>query len=222
MSPPLKTHHHASRLSSSPSGPLNGFDRKGALHHAGSLGQQQQSSKSGTTVPSGNVSSRGGGGGHCQRQNPWQTQWINRSSEQTRDVFTCVWCKESFRSLQEMTVHMKESPRCGMAGMQQAAANAASVSTITSPAPSSGHGHAATASSLQQTSTSISRNGGSSSSVPERTPTGKEPMSSAVLAKNNVNLPRKLVRGQDVWLGRGAEQTRQILKCKCVSSLCGH
>ncbi|CAG0905475.1 unnamed protein product [Darwinula stevensoni] len=26
-------------------------------------------------------------------------------------------------------------------------------------------------------------------------------------------LPRKLVRGQDVWLGKGAEQTRQILKC---------
>lgn len=37
--------------------------------------------------------------------------------------------------------------------------------------------------------------------------------SSAFLA-NNVGLPRKLVRGQDVWLGRGAEQTRQILKCK--------
>ncbi|ODN02198.1 Protein tiptop [Orchesella cincta] len=28
-----------------------------------------------------------------------------------------------------------------------------------------------------------------------------------------VQLPRKLVRGQDVWLGKGAEQTRQILKC---------
>jgi hypothetical protein len=25
--------------------------------------------------------------------------------------------------------------------------------------------------------------------------------------------PRKLVRGQDVWLGKGQEQTRQILKC---------
>ena len=25
--------------------------------------------------------------------------------------------------------------------------------------------------------------------------------------------PRKLVRGQDVWLGKGEEQTRQILKC---------
>lgn len=39
------------------------------------------------------------------------------------------------------------------------------------------------------------------------------PSPSSFLA-NNVSLPRKLVRGQDVWLGRGAEQTRQILKCK--------
>ncbi|KAH9419462.1 Teashirt 3 [Dermatophagoides pteronyssinus] len=53
------------------------------------------------------------------RQNPWQAQWINRSSEQTRDVFTCVWCKESFKSLAEMTDHMKRSPRCGMAGAEQ-------------------------------------------------------------------------------------------------------
>ncbi len=28
-----------------------------------------------------------------------------------------------------------------------------------------------------------------------------------------VTVPRKLVRGQDVWLGKGQEQTRQILKC---------
>lgn len=38
--------------------------------------------------------------------------------------------------------------------------------------------------------------------------------SSPFISSNNVGLPRKLVRGQDVWLGRGAEQTRQILKCK--------
>lgn len=40
------------------------------------------------------------------------------------------------------------------------------------------------------------------------------PSSSSAFLPNNVGLPRKLVRGQDVWLGRGAEQTRQILKCK--------
>jgi hypothetical protein len=40
------------------------------------------------------------------------------------------------------------------------------------------------------------------------------PSSSSAFLPDNVGLPRKLVRGQDVWLGRGAEQTRQILKCK--------
>ncbi|XP_059470775.1 protein tiptop-like isoform X2 [Neocloeon triangulifer] len=34
-----------------------------------------------------------------------------------------------------------------------------------------------------------------------------------LLIKETMPLPRKLVRGQDVWLGKGAEQTRQILKC---------
>lgn len=43
--------------------------------------------------------------------------------------------------------------------------------------------------------------------------------SSSAFMPNNVGLPRKLVRGQDVWLGRGAEQTRQILKCKLFDSL---
>lgn len=143
------------------------------------------SSPSSSTSP-GRVSS----GSHSGRQNPWQTQWINRSSEQTRDVFTCVWCKESFRSLAEMTDHMKKSPRCGMAGMQ----HAATATHTTSVSPSSGQ----PMQSSNQASTSIP----------------KEPISSSVLAKNNVGLPRKLVRGQDVWLGRGAEQTRQILKCK--------
>lgn len=135
------------------------------------------------------------------RQNPWQTQWINRSSEQTRDVFTCVWCKESFRSLQEMTMHMKESPRCGMAGMQHAAA--ASLSSSSTQQSSAVH--------PTTPSTPVPLANGSKS---RHSATSKEPMSNAVLAKNNVTLPRKLVRGQDVWLGRGAEQTRQILKCK--------
>ncbi|CAG2159941.1 unnamed protein product [Oppiella nova] len=133
-------------------------------------------------------------GGHSGRQNPWQTQWINRSSEQTRDVFTCVWCKESFRSLAEMTDHMKRSPRCGMAGMQHATATATTSAQNTNVSPS---GAPPTQSSHQPSSSSVT----------------KEPISSSVLAKNNVGLPRKLVRGQDVWLGRGAEQTRQILKC---------
>merc|ERR1719245_1750487 len=33
------------------------------------------------------------------------------------------------------------------------------------------------------------------------------------ILKEQLPMPRKLVRGQDVWLGRGEQQTRDILKC---------
>ena len=155
------------------------------------------SSPSSSTSPSSISQIRSSSGSHGGRQNPWQTQWINRSSEQTRDVFTCVWCKESFRSLAEMTDHMKKSPRCGMAGMQQAATATHNSTPTGAPPPTSPHQPSALSSSSTSSTT-----------------TSKEPISSSVLAKNNVGLPRKLVRGQDVWLGRGAEQTRQILKCE--------
>lgn len=116
------------------------------------------------------------------RQNPWQSQWISRSGEQTKDVFTCVWCKESFQSLADMTLHMKQSPRCGMAGMHAAAP----------PLPAASAGH---------------------TTPPPPKLTATPPGASGATTKDGVPLPRKLVRGQDVWLGKGAEQTRQILKC---------
>lgn len=116
------------------------------------------------------------------RQNPWQSQWISRSGEQTKDVFTCVWCKESFQSLADMTLHMKQSPRCGMAGMHAAAP----------PPPAASAGH---------------------TTPPPPKLTATPPGASGATTKDGVPLPRKLVRGQDVWLGKGAEQTRQILKC---------
>ncbi|KFM72010.1 Protein tiptop, partial [Stegodyphus mimosarum] len=129
------------------------------------------------------------------RQNPWQSQWMSRSSEQTRDVFTCVWCKESFRSLDDMTVHMKRSPRCGMAGMQ---------TTLPATSPTS------------STSALNHQPPPHQSALPPKCSTSSSsaagPAANAVI-KENVSLPRKLVRGQDVWLGKGAEQTRQILKC---------
>ncbi|KAK2703588.1 protein tiptop-like [Artemia franciscana] len=55
----------------------------------------------------------------------------------------------------------------------------------------------------------------SSLSSTSSTTSNKSPRNSinADTAKDGVQLPRKLVRGQDVWLGKGAEQTRQILKC---------
>jgi hypothetical protein len=96
--------------------------------------------------------------------------------------------------------------------MQQAASSSATATSASAthsntstppgaPTPTSPH---------QQHQVTASASSSTSSSHP------KEPISSSVLAKNNVGLPRKLVRGQDVWLGRGAEQTRQILKCESI------
>ncbi|XP_013771891.2 protein tiptop-like [Limulus polyphemus] len=117
------------------------------------------------------------------RQNPWQNQWINKSGEQAKDVFTCVWCKESFKSLADMTIHMQQSPKCGMAGMQSSVPSSSTNTNV-----------------LSESSPSVSKCSTSNSG-------------SNMLMKESVPLPRKLVRGQDVWLGKGAEQTRQILKC---------
>lgn len=134
------------------------------------------------------------------RQNPWQSQWISRSGEQTKDVFTCVWCKEQFQSLEHMTIHMKNSPRCGMAGMH---ASTSSTPATASPAPSLPPAKTSQHSSASQAALSHSPHPphSTASAVPQPT------------TKDGVPLPRKLVRGQDVWLGKGAEQTRQILKC---------
>lgn len=49
---------------------------------------------------------------------------------------------------------------------------------------------------------------------PSQVASPKQPQNEiSLLIKDSMPLPRKLVRGQDVWLGKGAEQTRQILKC---------
>ncbi|RWS30827.1 Protein tiptop-like protein, partial [Leptotrombidium deliense] len=200
----------ASRRTSSPSGTSATMSalRNGKLKTGANIGSNKH--VVGASLSTASVTSRSSSSSHG-RQNPWQTQWINRSSEQTRDVFTCVWCKESFRSLQEMTEHMKASPRCGMAGMQQAAAVVATVnSTQNSNVASSAAPPSSSASPGVGTGSNTST---ASAGATQSVNSGKEPMSSAVLAKNSMNLPRKLVRGQDVWLGRGAEQTRQILKC---------
>ncbi|XP_076373360.1 protein tiptop-like isoform X2 [Tachypleus tridentatus] len=115
------------------------------------------------------------------RQNTWQNQWISRNGEQNKDVFTCVWCKKSFQSLAEMTIHMKHSPRCGMTSIQ---ASVPFSTIMTSPVT--------TTATLKCSTSSIGGN---------------------YLLKEHEPLPRKLVRGQDIWLGKGAEQTKEILKC---------
>merc|ERR1719495_1633991 len=43
--------------------------------------------------------------------------------------------------------------------------------------------------------------------------TSPKPAPARDVLKEQLPLPRKLVRGQDVWIGRADQQTRDILKC---------
>ncbi|XP_065209138.1 protein tiptop isoform X2 [Planococcus citri] len=133
-----------------------------------------------------NVSGSSGG-----RHSAWQSHWLNKGADQAKDVLKCVWCKQSFPSLAAMTAHMQEAKHCGVnvpgvSPLQQ------SITSISTPSQTS-----TTTSSVSSSSVSSNK---SSSDL-------------NLLIKETMPLPRKLVRGQDVWLGKGAEQTRQILKC---------
>lgn len=130
------------------------------------------------------------GNSASNRHSAWQSHWLNKGAEQAKDVLKCVWCKQSFPSLAAMTTHMKEAKHCGVnvpvPPMQSQNVNP-------QPPQISSPSHSNTTSS-------------SNSSKPN-------PSDLNMLIKETMPLPRKLVRGQDVWLGKGAEQTRQILKC---------
>ncbi|XP_059610890.1 protein tiptop-like isoform X2 [Phlebotomus argentipes] len=130
------------------------------------------------------VSSGGSSGGG--RHSAWQSHWLNKGADSAKDVLKCVWCKQSFPSLAAMTTHMKETKHCGV--------NVPPSGGMSQPQPH------------PPIPTSSSSSGSSSSSKPSSSDLN-------LLIKETMPLPRKLVRGQDVWLGKGAEQTRQILKC---------
>ncbi|KAL4709112.1 hypothetical protein ACJJTC_015651, partial [Scirpophaga incertulas] len=131
------------------------------------------------------------------RHSAWQSHWLNKGADQTKDVLKCVWCKKSFNSLADLTVHMKEAKHCG----------------VNVPVPPSG----APLPPLQPPSSSPSTPSHNSSSSSSSSKPNQNDLN--MLIKENMPIPRKLVRGQDVWLGKGAEQTRQILKCMwCAES----
>ncbi|KAI5641626.1 protein tiptop [Phthorimaea operculella] len=133
------------------------------------------------------------------RHSAWQSHWLNKGADQTKDVLKCVWCKKSFNSLADLTVHMKEAKHCG----------------VNVPVPPSST--AQMPSSLQPPSSSPSTPSHNSSSSSSSSKPNQNDLN--MLIKENMPIPRKLVRGQDVWLGKGAEQTRQILKCMwCAES----
>ncbi|XP_066596879.1 protein tiptop isoform X2 [Prorops nasuta] len=149
---------------------------------------------SGTNPPSSTSS------GSSSRHSAWQSHWLNKGADQAKDVLKCVWCKQSFPTLAAMTTHMKEAKHCGVnmpVPPPASALHSQQGSLPSIPPPQQSH--------QQQSSSS----GGGSS-----TPSSKQsPSELNLLIKETMPLPRKLVRGQDVWLGKGAEQTRQILKC---------
>ncbi|KAL1497580.1 hypothetical protein ABEB36_008515 [Hypothenemus hampei] len=123
------------------------------------------------------------------RHSAWQSHWLNKGAEQAKDVLKCVWCKQSFPSLAALTTHMKEAKHCG-------------VSVPVSPIQSNN----LPTQQMSSPSASITSNSSTNSNKPSQSDLN-------MLIKETMPLPRKLVRGQDVWLGKGAEQTRQILKC---------
>jgi hypothetical protein len=138
----------------------------------------------------------------------WQAQWLAQSSCGTKDVLRCVCCRLTFPSLAALSTHMKE------------ANHGPPIPSIPSP---KGPPPSQTPPSVSHPKAPLSPNeslllkgitlGFNSFKSYLRTPC------IGMLSKNpcppteTVHLPRKLVRGQDVWLGKGAEQTRQILKC---------
>ncbi|XP_063221107.1 protein tiptop [Bacillus rossius redtenbacheri] len=126
------------------------------------------------------------------RHSAWQSHWLNKGAEQAKDVLKCVWCKQSFPSLAAMTTHMKEAKHCGV-----------SVPAPPPPPPPPPPQH------QPPPPPTTAQSGGAQSGG------GGKPTAADLnlLIKETMPLPRKLVRGQDVWLGKGAEQTRQILKC---------
>ena len=128
------------------------------------------------------------------RTSPWQSQWISKTSENTRieDVFKCVWCRESYQTLEALTVHMKEAKHHAMPY------------PLSSPASSPLRpGQPRTSSPLR---TSVSSPVSSMSTSPKPAPARD-------ILKEQLPIPRKLVRGQDVWIGRADQQTKDILKC---------
>ncbi|XP_062124356.1 protein tiptop [Drosophila sulfurigaster albostrigata] len=147
-----------------------------------------------SSVGAAGVSSGGG------RHSAWQSHWLNKGADAAKDVFKCVWCKQSFATLALLTTHMKETQHCGVQ-VPSPSSNSNSTPGTTQPSSASRNNNATSTNSSNCSSNSSSTSSSSSKSELN------------MLIKETMPLPRKLVRGQDVWLGKGAEQTRQILKC---------
>ena len=150
------------------------------------------------------------------RPSAWQSQWLNRGPESNKDIFKCVWCKEAFSSLQSLTAHMKETKHFG-GSIPPSPTMPPTPTAITSRPPIPSPSPIAMRSPQPQASSPGSGHSGSGGGGSQGGGSGggggAGGMRSRDILKEQLPMPRKLVRGQDVWLGRGEQQTRDILKC---------
>ncbi|XP_061399601.1 protein teashirt [Musca vetustissima] len=135
------------------------------------------------------------------RHNIWQSHWQNKGVASS--VFRCVWCKQSFPTLEALTTHMKDSKHCGVNVPPFGNLPTANERPPPPNQPPQGANH------LRQQHSKGNNNGPSQAAKNAFQFRGDPP----------TPLPRKLVRGQNVWLGKGVEQAMQILKCmRCGES----
>ncbi|KAH8263410.1 hypothetical protein KR044_008712 [Drosophila immigrans] len=176
------------------SGKLAPSEASKALEKMSEMSRREEtpppSSRSNITANNNAAGATGGG-----RHSAWQSHWLNKGADAAKDVFKCVWCKQSFATLALLTTHMKETQHCG----------------VQVPSPSANPTQAGGSQPAQVRITSTNNSNCSSNSSSASSSSSKSELN--MLIKETMPLPRKLVRGQDVWLGKGAEQTRQILKC---------
>ena len=177
----------------------NPLDRMSEIAKGGSPSASLPSSSAPTTSTSSMRPSLG------PRHSAWQSQWISRGPESNKDIFKCVWCKDSFSSLQALTIHMKETKHFGgnIPPSPQMPVRSPLVSPTTA-VTSSRSGPIASSPSITPPSQALA-------SAPSNHSTSNKPERD--ILKEQLPMPRKLVRGQDVWLGRGEQQTKDILKC---------
>ncbi|XP_034140063.1 protein teashirt isoform X1 [Drosophila guanche] len=215
----LQHHHHQSKATP----PDKAAPPKSPAHQQQQQKQQQQqqqqqqqgsnnsqNSEGGSTGAGGAAigASAGGGAGITKaRHNIWQSHWQNKGVASS--VFRCVWCKQSFPTLEALTTHMKDSKHCGV--------NVPPFGNLPSnnpPQHHQQHHHSGAQQQQQQNHQNMRKQTNANHS-----PSANVKNAFQYRGDPPTPLPRKLVRGQNVWLGKGVEQAMQILKCmRCGES----
>ncbi|XP_026843717.1 protein teashirt [Drosophila persimilis] len=202
-----KHHHHHHQSKATP--PAQSAPPKSPAQQ-----QQHHNSEGGSGAAAGATPASGGGVTKA-RHNIWQSHWQNKGVASS--VFRCVWCKQSFPTLEALTTHMKDSKHCGV--------NVPPFGNLPSNNPPQHqhqhhqqHHHPAPP-PPPQNHQNMRKQGGGGGSQANHSPSANVKNAFQYRGDPPTPLPRKLVRGQNVWLGKGVEQAMQILKCmRCGES----